>query len=505
MANDDEVLILTGAHVIDPAQGIDRVADVVVAGGKIRGIGAEHAVAGARTLDLSGHYLTPGWIDCHVHCYGSLGFADPDSIGIYQGVTTYVDAGDAGLDTLDEFSALLGKGKTVTSLYAGPYLRPMGLVGLNFTEGEVRTLGDISIAKWLDYAKENRDFLRYLKIGAQGNYGVGPLKMAKGMADILGLPMYVHIGEFQQVRPDRVLAFDAFRIAEAGDMITHLYHNNLGRVLDADGKVLPVVRDAERRGVLFDIGFGGYNFSWDVAEKAFAQDLVPHLLSSDLQQHNVISPAVSLANVMSIFLRLGMKLGDIVERVTSAPARALSLEDRGGSLRPGLPADITVFRLKSGQFEFVDAAKHKRKAETKIVPVMAFKDGRRYDSDLARCMDERNWFLQIADTKLPAAAARLSPLQRDFLGTLAASLEDVDWELISAETLDLDKATELQEVFHRARRKHALPLADALNAVYDSVLDTRFPMQIGLLLIRLERPFALDRLREVSSRQTVAA
>ena len=58
-------------------------------------------------------------------------------------------------------------------------------------------------------------------------------------------------------------------------MITHLYHGNLGQVIDDKGKVLPVVRDAERRGVIFDLGFGGYNFSWDVAEKAFAQDLVP--------------------------------------------------------------------------------------------------------------------------------------------------------------------------------------------------------------------------------------
>ena len=91
-------------------------------------------------------------------------------------------------------------------------------------------------------------------------------------------------------------------------MITHLYHGNLGQVIDESGKVLPVVRDAERRGVIFDLGFGGYNFSWDVAEKAFAQDLIPHTISSDLQQFNVVRPVKSLANVMSAMLRLGMTL-----------------------------------------------------------------------------------------------------------------------------------------------------------------------------------------------------
>ncbi len=54
-------------------------------------------------------------------------------------------------------------------------------------------------------------------------------------------------------------------------MITHIYHGNLGQIIDEKGKIMPVVTDALERGVIFDLGFGGYNFSWDVAEKAFAQ------------------------------------------------------------------------------------------------------------------------------------------------------------------------------------------------------------------------------------------
>ncbi len=268
--------------------------------------------------------------------------------------------------------------------------------------------------------------------------------------------------------------------------------------------MLPLVRDAERRGVLFDIGFGGYNFSWEVAEKAFAQDLVPHIISSDLQQHNVVSPAISLANVASIFLRLGLPLREIIRRVTEGPARALSLEDRAGSLKPGLPADITVFRLESGAFEFADAFKRKRKGDTRIVPVMAFKAGRRYDCDFERCKDANNWFWQVEEA-IPAAAARLSRQQREFLGSLADLLAGIEWELESAETLDVEKATELRAAFHAARQAHGLALASALNAVYDSFLARPFPMQIGLFLIRLERPFALARLAEVSGRRPIAA
>lgn len=496
-------VVLKGGHVIDPEQGIDRIADVHIADGKIEFVGSREIAPTARAVDVSGSYVSPGWIDIHVHAYGSLGFARPDTIGIYQGVTSFVDAGDAGIGVLDQFMELLGDLKT--SLYAGPFIRPMGLLGLNFIEGDVRTLGEVPITRWVDFAKEHRDMLRYIKCNATGDYGPGTLKLTKGLAEILNLPLYMHIGEFQMQNPRRLLALDAFQIAEGGDIITHLYHGNLGKVIDEHGKLLPVVREAERRGVVFDLGFGGYNFSWDVAEKAYAQDLIPYTISSDLQQFNVVRPVKSLANVMSAMLRLGLTLEQVIERVTRNAAKAISLSDRAGSLKPGLPADVTVFRVDSGEFEISDCYTKVRKAEKQIVPTITFKKGERYDVDLALGQEESNWFLQIAEDHVPSAADALSGRQRRFLDALAAGLTPVDWQLSSAEHLDVEKALELQGIFHDVRARSGLPLKDALRAVYASFLDETFTMQIGLLLIRLERPFALRRLREVSERRPLAA
>src|SRR5262245_26742659 len=290
--NSADSFVLKGAHVIDSEQGIDRIADVGVVDGKIQFVGAGNIAPDTTVVDVTGQYLSAGWVDIHVHAYGTLGFANPDTVGVYQGVTSFIDAGGPGIGVLDQFMALLGN--LETSLYACAFIRPMGLLGLNFIEGNVRTLGDVPITRWVDFAKEHRDMLRYIKCNAIGDYGPGTLKLTKGLAEILNLPLYMHIGEFQLQNPKHLLAPEAFRIAEAGDMITHLYHGNLGRVIDGEGKVLPVVRDAERRGVIFDLGFGGYNFSWDVAEKAFAQDLIPRTISSDLQQFNVIRPVKSL-------------------------------------------------------------------------------------------------------------------------------------------------------------------------------------------------------------------
>ena len=117
-------IVLKGAHVIDPEQGIDRIADVLIVAGKIHSVGDIEPAADQQIIDVTGHYLTPGWIDLHIHAYGTLGFSNPDLVGVFQGVTSFVEAGGPGIGTLDEFVAV--NSGLETSLYAGPYIRPMG-------------------------------------------------------------------------------------------------------------------------------------------------------------------------------------------------------------------------------------------------------------------------------------------------------------------------------------------------------------------------------------------
>ena len=497
--------ILKGGHLVDPSQGIDRVADIAVIGGRVAAVGPEAAASvpeGAETVDLSGHYVSPGWFDIHIHAYGTLGFADPDSIGIRQGVTSYVDAGGPGIGVMDEFAALLG-GHTVTELYAGPYIRPMGIIGAQFIEGDIRSLMNFPITDWVDFMADHPGLVRYLKVAALGSYGTGPLKMGKGLAEIIGVPLYGHIGEYQH-QPVDPCVYEIFNISQPGDIITHLYHANDGPVLDGDGRVLPVVRDAERRGVLFDVGFGAFNFGWDLAEKCFEQDLRPHIISSDLQQFNVLGPVKSLANILGIFLHLGMSLGEVIETITDIPAKALGLDDRIGSLAPGMPADITVFDVEDGEFEAFDTYAVSRRIGRRFVPVLAFKHGVRYEIDMELCQDERNWMMQIAEDHVPAAAARLTGRQREFLGALRLGLEPYRWTY-SLDDMDLATATDLQGVVHAAARRTGIPLRDALMALYGAFLDSPFTIQSGLLLLQIDRDLALDRLDSVAGDCRAAA
>jgi dihydroorotase len=63
-------LLLTGGRVIDPANGLDAIADVLILDGKIAAVGpaaAEQAPAEIERMAVSGLVVSPGLIDLHVH------------------------------------------------------------------------------------------------------------------------------------------------------------------------------------------------------------------------------------------------------------------------------------------------------------------------------------------------------------------------------------------------------------------------------------------------------
>ena len=101
-------LLLKGGHVIDPANGIDRLADVRLSGGRIAAVGPDLPLAGGETvLDVAGYYVMPGIIDMHAHVFSthrrSTLSLDPHVNTFSSGVTTVVDAGTAGWRDFADF------------------------------------------------------------------------------------------------------------------------------------------------------------------------------------------------------------------------------------------------------------------------------------------------------------------------------------------------------------------------------------------------------------------
>lgn len=58
---------ISGGRIIDPSQGIDRVADLWLARGQVVSIGGERYVEPEIVLNARGLIVCPGLIDCHVH------------------------------------------------------------------------------------------------------------------------------------------------------------------------------------------------------------------------------------------------------------------------------------------------------------------------------------------------------------------------------------------------------------------------------------------------------
>jgi predicted amidohydrolase len=84
-----------------------------------------------------------------------------------------------------------------------------------------------------------------------------------------------------------------------------------------------------------------------------AQNL-PDTISSGMDWNNVILQRANMGTAMSIFLNLGMTVEQIVERVTSNPARAIK-RPQLGALNEGGVADIAVFEIEKGKFGFLDS------------------------------------------------------------------------------------------------------------------------------------------------------
>jgi N-acyl-D-aspartate/D-glutamate deacylase len=82
-------LLIKGGTVVDGSGGAPFVADVGVLGGLIVEIG--HITAAAReTVDASGAWVTPGFVDIHTHYDGQATWDETFSPSIHHGVTTLV-------------------------------------------------------------------------------------------------------------------------------------------------------------------------------------------------------------------------------------------------------------------------------------------------------------------------------------------------------------------------------------------------------------------------------
>ena len=162
-----------------------------------------------------------------------------------------------------------------------------------------------------------------------------------------------------------------------GDIITHSFEKISERlsVVDDNGMVRPYVLQAKNKGVLFDVGHGGYGFWFSEAVPAMNQGLAPNTFGSDLHRFSMNSGMKNMLNIMSKYLNMGMSLNDVIQRATWNAAKAIKHNDLG-SLSVGTVADIAIINILNGNFGFVDAGGNKIGGSQKLEAELTIRSGK---------------------------------------------------------------------------------------------------------------------------------
>jgi dihydroorotase len=353
-------LLIRNGHVIDAKNGVDRVMDVAVAGGKIARVAPNLDPSLARRVaDATGLYVVPGLIDMHAHvffgterdAYLSSGESavPPDSHSFRSGVTTIVDAGGAGWRNFPQFKEqVIDRARTRVLAF-------LNIVGSGMKGGPVeQNLADMDSKLTAMRIGQHPSVIVGVKVAHYRGPEWDPVLRAVQAGREARVPVMVDFGGHTPPLSLEDLLLTHLR---PGDIFTHTYAHVGGRtpIVDDQDRVRPYVLAARTRGIVFDVGHGGGSFLFRQAIPAIKQGFYPDVISTDLHTGSMNAGMKDILATMSKFLNMGMRLRDVVRANTAKAAEVIGRPDLG-HLGAGAVADIAVVGLRRGRFGFIDTA-----------------------------------------------------------------------------------------------------------------------------------------------------
>ena len=373
-------LLLKGGHVIDPKNKIDATMDVAITNNKISQVAANIPASNAKkVIDVSGFFVTPGLIDMHVHVFmgnddayianGPTSVA-PDGFTFRSGVTTVVDAGSSGWRNFRQFKEQTID-KAQTRVLALLNIVGTGMVG-RFEEQDVTDMNPVMTSHMI------KTLFPETLVGIKSAHYWGDFTQVDKAVEagkLASVPVMVDFGEHEPPNSIEALFMKHLR---PGDIFTHTFSNGPTKreaVVDENGKVKPFIFEAQKRGIIFDVGHGGVAFYWRQAVPAMQQGFRPDVISTDLHIQSMNGGMKDLANVISKFINMGMSLQDAIHRSTWSPATVINRKELG-HLTVGSDADVAVFALKKGDFGFLDVRGTKLKGTQKLEAELTIRAGK---------------------------------------------------------------------------------------------------------------------------------
>ncbi len=363
-------VVLQGGEVLDPASGRWGRFDVAFAGDTVAAIEEDvEPQAPELAVRVDGCLVVPGLVDFHVHAFESVGESvSPDEMCLGRGTTTVADAGTAGANLFGAFRRLTGSSRT--RVLAWLNLSTIGQVDIRV--GELLAMPHADVDAAIATARAHPDLIVGLK-ARLSSYVVGGtckpvLRLLREAADATGLPLMVHIGDTGEPLPE-VLAY-----LRPGDVVTHILTGRKFGILGGDGKIIPEVFEARKRGIVFDASRGRNHEAFPVLQAVVEQGLLPDTISTDITRYTARNPAFGLPLMATHLLSFGVPLEQVVTRITVNPARAMRRPDLG-RLEPGGIGDATILRLEEGKFALQDVDERVRWTDQRLVAVGVVRAG----------------------------------------------------------------------------------------------------------------------------------
>lgn len=376
--------LIKGGRVIDPANNIDKIADVLVEDGKIAAVGEQLSTEGAEVFEAEGKIVSPGLIDMHVHLR-EPGQEAKEDFG--SGSRAAAAGGYTRVATMPNTRPVIDNSALVKAMQkraeedAVVHVEIIGAVTKGQQGEEMAEMGDMVQAGAIAFSDDGHftrsakvllncyDYLRtfdkviinHEEETSLVEEGVMNESHRSAMLGMKGRPT---------VAEDIAVARDVM-LAEYADARVHVAHISSGRAVD-------IVRQAKARGVkvtaevtpqhltmtddLVELFDSSTKINPPLREKKDVDAVLAGLLDGTIdcivtdhsphaQEEKDREYMYAPSGFPGLETAVGILLTDLVhtgkldiammiEKMTAAPARIFGIN--AGSLAEGMPADITV-------------------------------------------------------------------------------------------------------------------------------------------------------------------
>ena len=382
-------LLLRGGRVIDPANGVDAVQDVLLAEGRVARVGPGlEAPAGAEVLDVTGKVVCPGFVDMHVHLR-EPGFEYKETVA--TGTRAAAAGGFTAVACMANTHPVNDNGAVTDYILAKAKVEgvvrvyPIGAVTRGLRGEELAELAELAEAGCVAFSDDGkcvqnaglyRRALEYtLPFGVPVISHAEDTTLCQGFAmnegvvsTEIGLPGAPAAAEDVMVARDILLAeltgahvhiahlstAGAVRLVREGkargvrvtaEVTPHhlVLTEEAVRTYDPNTKMAPPLRTKRDTEALVEALADG-------TIDCVATDHAPHALAEkegefDRAAFGIVGLETAVSLLLDRLVRPGLlPLATLVSRLSRDPARLLGLP--GGSLAPGAPGDVTVLDLE---------------------------------------------------------------------------------------------------------------------------------------------------------------